>query len=187
MNPSLNDARIIRDHGVFRMILGAMSHPGSVFPVPELEDETESLPLLLGCLMDAETGFSVIGDQVLAARLGKITGARPLPVDQADFIIAPRGATQGLMPLFKRGTLEYPDLGATVIYRVETLGYGELTVTCEGPGVDGETELEIGGMDRDEFMQLRDVNLEFPLGVDVILLDRAGRIAAMPRSTRTGV
>ncbi len=186
MNLTLNETRIIRDHRMYRVILTAMSHPGSVFPVPELAD-TDAVTDLLGCLMDSETGFSVIGDHETARALSHRTSARQVSETEADFIIATRGSTRGALRSLKRGTLEYPDQSATVVYQVEALGYGDLSLTLTGPGVDGETELQLMGMDVNEFRQLRDVNAEYPLGIDALFLDRAGRVAAIPRSTQTGV
>ncbi len=185
MNRSTSDARIIRDHGMFRLILTAMSHPGSVLALPELDGEPEALSLFLSPLMDQETTFAVIGDRLLSERLQRSTFARPVDVDEADYIIAAQASTEGMMSRFRRGTLEYPDRSATLVYRVESLGHGDLSLTLSGPGVDGQTELEIGGMDMDEFRQLQGANMDFPLGLDALFLDRAGRIAAIARSTRT--
>ena len=187
MNHLINEAKTIRDHSLFRTILMAMSHPGSVYPVPELEDEPDAVTCLLGCMMDNEVGFAVIDDPDLETRLAKQTCGRPAPVDAADFIIAPKGSTQGAIGRFKRGTLEYPDKGATVVYLVETLGYGNISFTLSGPGVDGEADLEISGFGWEELRNLRDVNIEFPLGVDALFMDSAGRIAAIPRSSQIGV
>jgi len=187
LNHLLNEVKTIRDHSLFRTILMAMSHPGSVYPVPELEDETDPVTCLLGCMMDNEVGFAVIGNSDLEARLAKQTCGRPAPVDDADFIIAPKGSTHGAIDRFKRGTLEYPDKGATVVYLVEALGYGNISFTLSGPGVDGETDLDIAGFDYDELRWLREVNTEFPLGVDALFMDSACRIAAIPRSSQIGV
>lgn len=187
MNPICKETQVIRGHRMFRMILTAMSHPGSVYPVPDLEQDTDPLTSFLGCIMDNEVGFAVIDDHELEARLLKMTGSRPSPVSDADFIIALQGSTQKSMDRFKRGTLEYPDQGATVVYRVETLGYGNLSITLTGPGVDGETDLDMAGLDLEELGQLKDVNIEFPLGIDALFIDRTGRIAAIPRSSQIGV
>jgi alpha-D-ribose 1-methylphosphonate 5-triphosphate synthase subunit PhnH len=164
----------------------AVSRPGTVLPVPELTDSDNPVTDLLGCLMDIETTFAVIGDDSLASRMSRRTESRLSPADTADFILAPAGSTGDRMATFKRGTLEYPDRSATVVYGVESLGCGGLSVTLTGPGVDGETTLEITGIGRNEFHRLQEMNDEFPLGIDAIFVDRNGRIAALPRTTRTG-
>jgi alpha-D-ribose 1-methylphosphonate 5-triphosphate synthase subunit PhnH len=178
--------RIVRDHVTFRVILQGMSHPGKVFPLPGLPGEESAAVEILGCLMDNEVSFAVIGDKDMETGIARHTDSRPVSAEDADYIVAQNGTTCGKLADFKRGSLEYPDTGATILYLVEALS--EATgVLLSGPGVNGNVSLRITGLDPRELQLLRQVNSEFPLGVDAIFLDQSGNIACIPRSSRIGV
>ena len=92
----------------------------------------------------------------------------------------------------KKGTLPYPDEGATLIAGVEALasdaqalgGKPYLALTLEGPGVAGKRTFFVTGLSSGLIAALQECNLEFPLGVDLILTDPDHRIACIPRSNR---
>ena len=178
--------RTIRDHFTFRVILQGMSHPGKVYPLPNLPGAESAVIEILGCLMDNEVSFAVIGDKDMETVIARHTDSRPVSFEDADYIIVRNGTTRGKLAGFKRGSLEYPDTGATILYLVEALS--EATgVVLSGPGVNGTVSLRITGLDPSELQLLRQVNSEFPLGVDAIFLDQSGHIACIPRSSRIGV
>ncbi|MFZ3047489.1 MAG: phosphonate C-P lyase system protein PhnH [Desulfatirhabdiaceae bacterium] len=176
----------IRDHMIFRVILQGMSHPGNVLSLPDLHEDEPSVFAVLGCLMDNEVTLSVIGDPALEAALARHTASRTARSQDADYIIVRNGTTRSKLANFKRGSLEYPDTGATVLFLVEELS--EATgVVLSGPGVNGTASLRITGLDPGELQLLREANSEFPLGVDAIFLDQSGHIACIPRSSQIGV
>ncbi len=179
--------KTIRDHVTFRVILQGMSHPGKVYALPDLPAEGAAAVELLDCLIDNEVGFAVIDDAGLETDLGRQTAGRSVSCEEADYIIACHGTTCGLLVGFKRGSLEYPDTGATILYLVEELSQAEGDIVLSGPGVNGTASLRITGLHSGELQLLKEVNSEFPLGVDAIFLDRSGRIACIPRSTQIGV
>jgi alpha-D-ribose 1-methylphosphonate 5-triphosphate synthase subunit PhnH len=202
--------RIIRDHFTFRVILQGMSHPGKTYalsgpPTPSSDTGTSSLSYpgkkaalpnlpgaetgvieILGCLIDNEVSFAVIGDKDMEKAISRHTDSLPVSAEEADFIIVRQGTTRGNLANFKRGSLEYPDTGATVIYLVEALSQAT-GVVLSGSGINGTVSLQITGLDPSELQLLRQVNSEFPLGVDAIFLDQSGHIACIPRSSRIGV
>jgi len=178
--------RTIRDHFTFRAILQGMSHPGKVYPLPDLPGAGSAAVEILGCLMDNEVSFAVIGDRDMETVLARHTDSRPVSSDDADYIVVRNGTTQGKLANFKRGSLEYPDTGATVLYLVEEVSEAA-GVVLSGPGVNGTASLRITGLDPSELQLLRQVNSEFPLGVDAIFLDQGGNLACIPRSSRIGV
>ena len=182
---------IHREHAIFRVVLQAVSHPGIGYALPVSCTDSDSQTLLLhmlGCLMDNEVAFSIIGDDSdsLADALSFRTGSARVGISDADFIIAPQGTSDGQLPLIKRGTLEYPDKGATVVYLIDTILDVGGRALLTGPGVKGTVRPMFIGLADGELSGLREVNAEYPLGVDVILLDAEGRIASIPRSTRIG-
>lgn len=182
----MDSSRIIRDHLTFRVILQGMSHPGKVYPLPDFPGEEPAAVELLGCLLDNEASFAVIGDTDLARALARHTGSRPVSPESADYIIVCQG-TSGDPAGCKRGSLEYPDTGATILYLVDELSEGDGEIVLSGPGVDGLVSLHIAGLPVGELQRLREANSEFPLGVDAVFLDLRGRITCIPRSSHIGV
>jgi alpha-D-ribose 1-methylphosphonate 5-triphosphate synthase subunit PhnH len=172
---------------IFRVLLQALSHPGEIYLLSP-PDSGQGLPLMLQTLLDREVGFAVIGhDSDSFARLvTDLTASRLTGVPDADFIIVTNGSSRGRILEAKRGSLEYPDQGATIIYLVESLGrngQAGLQVRLQGPGVRKEIRSNISGLDEDEILGLKKVNEEFPLGVDCFFLDRTGRVMGIPRSS----
>ncbi|MHB8066562.1 MAG: phosphonate C-P lyase system protein PhnH [Desulfobaccales bacterium] len=183
--PAANNSRDTQQ--AFRILLQALSHPGEIFHISPL-DPGQGLPLMLQTLLDHEVSFAVIGPESdsTAALVRDLTGSRLRAVPAADFIIVTRGSSQGGILAAKRGTLEYPDQGATIIYLVESLGregQAGLSVRLQGPGVHREMRALITGLAADEILDLQKINQEFPLGVDCFFLDRAGRVMGLPRSS----
>ena len=181
----MSSESIIRDHETFRVILQGMSHPGKVYPLPGAPKT--GIIDLLGCLMDNEVSFAVIGDKDMEAALARHTGSRPAVPEEADFVVVTGGACGQGLESCRRGSLEYPDTGATVVYLVEELCLRDEGIVLSGPGIDGTIALQIKGLAPSEFSFLQKMNGEFPLGVDALFLDRNGCIACIPRSTRIGV
>ena len=203
--------KTIRDHFTFRVILQGMSHPGKIYPLsglptPSSDTGTSSRRYpgktsllsnlsgagsavieILGCLMDNEVNFAIIGDNDMETVIARHTESRPVSAEDADYIIVRNGTTRGKLAGFKRGSLEYPDTGATILYLVEALSEARGEIVLSGPGVNGTVSLRITGLDPSELQLLMEVNREFPLGVDAMFLDQGGNIACIPRSSRIGV
>lgn len=189
----------------FRTLLQAMSNPGRVYRLEQkLEVRSQksdkynlssvfcALPSVLQTLLDHEVTFNVFGHQreEWEYRIIRATGSRTANVEDADFVIIPSGGSDGAILHARRGSLEYPDTGATVIYSVHLLSArdnGGVRVTLKGPGINGEITPFIGGIKKDEFHYLKEINSEYPLGVDSIFIDAENRLMCMPRSTKIEV
>lgn len=184
----MDSLSIIRDHLTFRVLLKAMSRPGRVYPLPDFPAGLPAAAGLLGCLLDNETSLAVIGDNELESFLPGHLGCLSTAPEEADFILVGRGAEGGCRDLNLRcGSMDYPDRGATVVYLVDELAEGGSSLSLAGPGIDGGISLAIGGFDCDALRHLQRLNSNYPLGVDAIFLDRQGRVACVPRSSRIGV
>jgi alpha-D-ribose 1-methylphosphonate 5-triphosphate synthase subunit PhnH len=182
---------IIHDHATFRILLRAMSRPGSIGQLPrhrEASGQRELLVGLLRCLIDNEVSFFVLDDTSgqLSGEISRSTGSSRRELAAADFLIFPEGTSKGTVTGARRGTLEYPDSGATAVYLVESLAETGGPVALTGPGIDGAVHPSIGAPAGAELALLREANAEFPLGLDAIFLDRDGRVICIPRSTRIG-
>lgn len=175
---------IEQGHQAFRAVLKAMSRPGTIVALSG--DDVEPALRLLSCLVDNDTGFAVLGDPDLEARLARYTSGRPVALVEAEFLVAAHGVTGGCLAGCRRGSLEYPHTGATVVYLVRRLGGPGLAIGLAGPGIKGRKVLTVDGLGSGEPAILAAINRDFPLGMDAILLDREGRLACIPRSTTIG-
>ena len=110
------------------------------------------------------------------------TGARIVGYpDAAPFVLISDCRVAPPLSAFAQGTPAYPDLGATVIYQVDTLrSHGW---TFAGPGIDGEMSFRASPLPGDFAAQLAGNRERFPLGVYMIFAGRS-EIAALPRSVR---
>jgi alpha-D-ribose 1-methylphosphonate 5-triphosphate synthase subunit PhnH len=197
----------------FRALLQAMSHPGRIYPLSGDTDKNSGLMdkaglmLVLRTLLDHEVRFSVAGPAAgsLEKAVFRLTGSRSAPVADADFVVIPGGKSEGAILRARRGTLEYPDSGATAIYAVESferVGTGVpetseitprilpgasadlATAVLTGPGIRDEIAISIVGTTPQELADIREATADFPLGIDCVFVDGAGMAMCIPRSTR---
>ena len=172
---------------VFRCVLQATAAPGRLFTLPP----TGTVPweAVALTLLDHEVAFCVVGagDAGVGDRLATDTGSREVPVREADFAFV-LGRSGGEVLELGRGTLERPEAGATAVYAVDRLSNsGPLALRLSGPGVPGERTLGVEGLPVGEVEGIQEARADYPLGVDVYLVDGAGQVAGLPRSTRLEV
>lgn len=176
----------------YRLVLDSMARPGKINLMPKLELTTpggiHTAGALVGfALLNSDVSFYVDGPAAGDVTLYLLvnSSARPAEIDEADFVYLDGTAAAENLYRLKTGTLPYPENSATVIAAVEELG-GEtgLMLTLSGPGVDGERQLAVSGLGTAFLEALVTINAEFPLGIDLVLTDPAGRIACIPRSSR---
>ena len=180
----MHTATTLLERTFFWPILQAWTSPGRVFALADSPDGTPAVLQLLGCLMDRTTTFATVDGPHLDADIIHHTGGRPVPLEEADYVIAARGRTGGRITLCRRGTPDTPHRAACVLFLVESLEAtgAHCMLTC--PGVRGFTFLGIRGMDLRELHCLREVNRRPDRGVDALFLDRHNRIACIPRAAR---
>jgi len=192
----------------FRTLLDCTARPGTVgHTAVELErlDIAVSLNktlLLLGLtLLDAETSFCVVADALngYTNLVSRLTYARPGPATEAAFIMLPLAAMDSdahrsehdAILRARRGTLIDPHQGATFIVEIEsileTADQSAATWLLSGPGIQQSATLCLCSGDRARMRSLiaarNEACQEFPLGIEVILVDAAGRLVCLPRST----
>ena len=185
----------------YRLVLDAMARPGKINVLPRLS--LQPPPGLSGgaalvgfALLDADVAFCAEdGNAAIVRYLVTNTAARPGDVTDADFVFAGGQASPALINEMKKGSLAYPDEGATLVLDIEGLasqaegvrgdaGAQGLSLTLSGPGVAGEKTFFVKGLNASLLEALRDCNAEFPLGIDLILTDPGFRIACIPRSSK---
>lgn len=163
-----------RQQGVFRQLMRAFSYPGRIETLAGEAVLTQTLATLVDSevtLADPQHLIDALTRQRLQTRMA---GA-----ERAQFIVADGSLPPAFEPSL--GTLESPELGATILLQVAKLGEGaawQLT----GPGIAASQSLAIAGLDPAWIARRRCWNEGFPLGVDLLLIDRS-RVLALPRTT----
>lgn len=199
------DAELHRAQRAFRTVLDAFAHPGTVHEmVPGSENPTRpasldaSLELLARLFVDQAVTFSVADTEADAAAcyLTSETHARRVALRDADFVVVPaRADVQTACEAVAeacRGTLLSPEKGATVLMGCARLADvpedGSVTepavhvVALRGPGVEDVNRFAV---DRADWVRAREARGdEFPCGIEIVLVDPAGHIVAVPRSSR---
>jgi alpha-D-ribose 1-methylphosphonate 5-triphosphate synthase subunit PhnH len=166
----------------FRQLMNAFAFPGSIETMmPEVQDRNNTvLRLMLATLTEGEVTVAdphhLIDDQDWP----KLETNKEAP-EKARFIVA-RGDTA---PTFSPalGSLECPEMGATVILGVTRIGRGESLVVMRGPGIRSVKEVACSGLNPAWLNKRSEWNGAFPLGVDMILFDTA-KVIAIPRTTQ---
>jgi alpha-D-ribose 1-methylphosphonate 5-triphosphate synthase subunit PhnH len=184
----------------FRRIMEAIARPGSIVDLGgeaahiDIDVPLNKAILLVALtLLDSETAFAVSTadrrDQALQVARGisleiaRLTYARAVPVDRADFVFAlgaGKSATDAIAAA-RQGDLLDPQLGATIVVEVWKLE-DEGPLLLEGPGIERSSRLGVD-LDPSWVAERARKNAEFPLGVDLILVDPRSRLAALPRTT----
>ena len=198
------DAELHRAQRAFRSVLDAFARPGTVQSI-ELAPGNPARPAALDAALEAATRLFV--DQAVTfcvadsetdattAYLTSETHARRAPLRDADFVVVPARAdaqtAREAVAEACRGTLTSPEKGATVLMGCARLAEvpedGQVAepavhvVALRGPGVERENRFAV---DRVDWLRARDARGdEFPCGIEIVLVDPEGRIAAVPRSS----
>jgi alpha-D-ribose 1-methylphosphonate 5-triphosphate synthase subunit PhnH len=182
-----------RNQKNYRRLLEAMSRPGRVVHLEVLNANSPFAgAMAIGeCLLDNEVSLSVIGNsgaQALQAALVATTQARTEHLALADFVFVLGGRSQGGARLAKRGRLESPEEGATLVYCMDS-EFGDepdrLCIHLVGPGIPRQEGIvpQMRGIPVEEFQELMELNADYPLGVDLFFVRPNGELMGLPRST----
>ncbi|GIN21915.1 phosphonate C-P lyase system protein PhnH [Siminovitchia fordii] len=177
----------------FRTILHCMSRPGTIKSMEgltgELSASSEGLPatfITALTLLDREASFALVGEQT--NKLGEQIAAYTMSVQEklsaADYVFITKQATKeqviNVFQEVKTGTLPNPQQSATIILEAAFSDEGELIL--EGPGIKTTAELSIANS-KEWLEERRKANKEYPLGVDMILVDERSNVVCIPRTT----
>ncbi|MHB9102546.1 MAG: phosphonate C-P lyase system protein PhnH [Sulfuricella sp.] len=168
---------------LFREMLEAMARPGTVRDLAHPLEGANALRGLLTTLMDGSTTLADPHGLVHDADRVLLQAALDMP-ERARFVAVSGERAPDFQPAL--GTLASPELGATLVIVVTDLSAGSLTLDLTGPGVESARRLACAGLHPDWIAAREEWNADFPLGVDLILVDKT-KLVAMPRTTRINV
>lgn len=182
---------------IFRVLLDALANPGTVHsliahPTATL-DATSTLPIhaasVLVTLLDHEVSLHVepsTGYNALRELVVRRTLVESAPVDEADVVVADANCDPTLPERLKRGSLEYPDDGATLILYGVTLGSSRghaAELVLRGPGISDTRTLCLSGVITETLAARNRAVANYPTGIDLFLIDERGLVAGIPRTT----
>jgi alpha-D-ribose 1-methylphosphonate 5-triphosphate synthase subunit PhnH len=182
---------VFDSQAVFRTILHALAHPGSVHEIPIALDPPAPLTVAAAAtclaLLDSETLVWLQTQNEAALAFLRFHCGSPvasLPA-AARFAVIHDAATMPVLDAFDAGSDEYPDRSTTLILQVQELMEGS-GVTLRGPGIPDRARLNVRGLPDGFWGEWRDNTRRFPCGVDVIFTAGA-RLAALPRTAHIEV
>jgi alpha-D-ribose 1-methylphosphonate 5-triphosphate synthase subunit PhnH len=198
---------------VFRRLLNATAWPGRIERLPATRVAPPApwppaIAQIARTLLDAQVSFAVPGavGASLSDYLVTNTGARAAPLASASYVIAGAPLAALAVSDLYPGTLLEPDRGATLVLACDfVVGPTEppgqpgvsngslqlatayqsaaVVLALRGRGVAERATLRVDPATAAVMEQLAERGDEYPLGVDLILADPAGRIASLPRTT----
>lgn len=206
------DERAFYLQRAFRALLDAFAHPGEVEELngsavgAEADAQAAGLfpstIVVVDVLLDAATTVAVAGEgaaaceRVLTRRTHVLTAA----ADEAAYAVVPLDVTgdeaRAFVCSLTPGTLLDPHLGATCVVECATLlgrdaagaqtgsaAGAQQVCTCglSGPGIATTASFSC---DRVDVLEARATRAdEFPCGIDIVLVDKAGHVVAVPRTS----
>ena len=165
----------------FRQLMNAFAFPGSPETLlPEVQDRGNTvLRLILATLTDGEVSVADPHHLIDDLDWSKLETIKEAP-ETARFIVARGDTAPTFFPTL--GTLECPEIGATILLAVSKIGEGA-SLSLRGPGIPSVKDVACAGLHPAWLSKRNEWNRAFPLGVDMILFDTA-RVIAIPRTTR---
>lgn len=173
---------------VFRELLSAMANPGQI---REIKKQAEKFTgdyaalLALGCtLLDNEEKMYVEKNPGLSSELHNLTLCKEAALDQADYVFLSSemnyGSMEQILKNVRHGTYADPQESATIFLLCGQVE-GEETMTLKGPGVKGERKLPVCPYIKKVIRLRNNLEIEYPLGVDLVFADRSGNLIGVPR------
>lgn len=164
----------------FRALMTAFSFPGRRQPLPLCSDATGPT-CIAAVLCDNEVSLADPDQLIQPADIRRL-GIREASLESAGFIIADGSRAPDFAPAL--GSLAEPEQGATIIVRVTSLeNSNDFPLILEGPGIQDTQALAVSGLNSQWLTERTRWNRNFPMGVDLILVDDT-QVVALPRTTR---
>lgn len=179
----------------YRKVLECFSYPGRILSLKEelqdYEGEEGSFcgtQAFMRMLLDSDVSFHIVDNKEVGNKISQITYSKQKALGEADYVFLLANENHMLdkvIEAVKLGTLQNPHLGATIVVECEHIGNKEELV-LNGPGIKSQNyvSFEMG----DAWITARnEKNREYPLGVDMVFIDKENRLVALPRTTQVGM
>lgn len=174
----------------YRELVDLFSRPGEVristFDTPNFTNFSDAALATVLTLFDNEITFYTT-DQKNSDEFQTLTGGECVPeISDADYIvIKAHELTEEILKTLKTGTLGSPEKSATLIVEVDSIGEGR-KYALKGPGIKTVNEIEMTF--EAKWMEIRTALCsEFPLGIDLVLIDGHNQLTVIPRTTKVEV
>ena len=182
---------------VFKILMSSFAFPGRINKLPEIHlsgiDQKYNpaiIPLL--ALLDLETSFNIVGDDIEEIeRIIKYfeinTGAKYKDTKDTDYCLSINKSMGDVFKLLNKGILEEPDKSTTLFYFIESISKTEtnsFSIILSGPGIKDQETLSINGLSKAEIEEWLEDRANYPLGIDIFLIDKIGNITGLPRSIK---
>jgi alpha-D-ribose 1-methylphosphonate 5-triphosphate synthase subunit PhnH len=166
---------------LFDSLMQVMARPGRLDNWKALLENKPAYLGVLAVLLDGEVSLND-ANGLLSDNDWPLLQAKKAAAEQAHYILC--DATKALTFEAKLGTLSSPDFAATLIIKVTQLDSckGDIHLTLSGPGVDGQTQVCVSGLNHTWLEMRNEWCSAFPLGIDCILVDDM-HIMGLPRTT----
>lgn len=168
---------------LFRTLMKAFSYPGRCYHLPPGLQPQKAVMAILATLADAEVSVADCAQQLDALDQQRL-GAPVVDPSEARFVVAAAERAPDFTPSI--GSLESPELSATLLLPVKALGTAlaqGLQLSLTGAGVQGQRSLAVAGLHPDWLTSRQRWNQSFPMGVELLLCDGM-QLVALPRTTR---
>ena len=177
----------------FRLLLDSMARPGKINIMPDMDiippaGLNKASAMIAFALLNTDVSFYAEGEgsDAIESYIALNTTAAQVGISEADFIFINGLYDAGIIFDAKTGTLPYPEESATFVIDVDTItedaGGSELALTLKGPGIETTKQVYINGINPGILKAVREQNMEFPLGVDLMLTDKNNHVLCIPRS-----
>ncbi|KYC37209.1 carbon-phosphorus lyase subunit PhnH [Scytonema hofmannii PCC 7110] len=166
---------------IFRNLLNCMSLPGEIADISQHLGKSSALVGLLATLLDRSVTWS--DEEELVKKSDRnLLQAPTTSSETAKFVIrdAKNPPEKHFCP--NLGELANPEKGATLILQGTALSEGNTTLQLSGAGIPTTRLLHLNGFHPQWFRQRQNWVENFPLGIDVFLVDST-QVTAIPRTT----
>lgn len=164
----------------FRALMTAFAYPGRRQQLPLCSD-AKGPTCVAAILCDHEVTLAN-PDQLIQPVDIRRLGIGEAETTQASFIVADGSQPPAFDPTL--GSLSEPEQGATIIIHVASLAdSADFPLILRGPGINDQQSLAVRGLDSDWLTARARWNRNFPMGVDLILVDDT-QVVALPRTTQ---
>jgi alpha-D-ribose 1-methylphosphonate 5-triphosphate synthase subunit PhnH len=198
MRREINYDEVFDAQEQFRLLLDSMARPGKINVLPDMDilppaGLNKGSALIAFALLNTDVSFYASGEnnEEVSSYIALNTTAQPISVGDADFIFINGLHDAWILSEAKTGNLSYPEESATFIIDVETISNQPIDdavlLKLKGPGIKTEEKIYLKGISPEIIEAVKEQNLEFPLGIDLMLTDQQNKLICIPRSNQFAI